>query len=312
MPFPWGSMVEASDLSAAGFPPSYHSAGLDDPTPSSGLQAVKEESLRAAEAAPEPGQWAAEAKIFLDSRVKWPVLNPCLMARKELDWTFVPTSCLPTACVVVGESSSPWPPTVSRLFLVLSSCTDGGSLVIWTKGIISDSSRLVERHLLDDDVPVESSARWRGSEAGLRAEVEVGVELEGEEVTEFLWVGMLMDGRAWGLLVESVTPSLAAIAQTLASRSRWRLLGSVLWGSGWTASCLLAMLRVGNVSAAVGTLVSLWTQTLEATLLLSVSVLPWLWKKGEKNKEVFKGLQKTRRTYKIFFPQQTWAIFGLK
>lgn len=31
---------------------------------------------------------------------------------------------------------------------------------------------------------------------------------------------MLMDGRAWGLLVESVTPSLAAIAQTLASRSR--------------------------------------------------------------------------------------------
>lgn len=75
---------------------------------------------------------------------------------------------------------------MSRLFLVLSSCTDGGSLVIWTKGIISDSSRLVERHLLDDDVPVESSARWRGSEAGLRAEVEVGVELEGEEVTEFL------------------------------------------------------------------------------------------------------------------------------
>lgn len=62
---------------------------------------------------------------------------------------------------------------------------------------------------------MESSVRWSGSGAGLTGGAG---DVEGEGEVERLRVAMVMDVRARGFVLGRVTPSLAAISNTWASR----------------------------------------------------------------------------------------------
>ena len=310
----WGAAVlnnvEVSALSVprclVGSLLSHHSGGLDNPTPSSGLLAGEDECLRGTNSL-RGSPVTAEAKLWLlalGDRVRWtcemwPVLGgdsdvdeAVVWPETELSWTdnlssrledsvlsfLIFTSSLPTTRED-GGGSSLWPPTASSLL-----CSpDANWEVLSSSSMMGGSCLLALRKFT---APVESSVRWSGSDAGLRG---VAGDVEGEGELERLRVAMVIDVMALGFVLGSVTPSLAAISRIWASRSGWggfwsctlESEGSVLTPCSASGGWSLVSPRVVNVCTCWASSCRLGALKLDAALL-SVSVLPWLWKKTRK------------------------------